>query len=544
IPAFPYYSQKDPAWKDVEYDKASEWAPGREGIGRWGCAITSVAMILNNYGVKDPSGVEATPDKLNTWLLDQTDGYVREGHLNWLAIARYVKESYDAGQSTTKLEFSRTRELPLTLPAIVGEPGHFVVAHASSSAALTINDPNDSTRVTKLKTDPIVSSNIYQPSLTDLSYFLLVADSGTTLTLTNEGGSDIPLEWMSEYLNDDEGGLPRETIQTAMVSKPASGKYRLQSSGTGKIELYLYDENGEVKMHELSSGESTTIYEIEYGRTNAEGSRVTELDTTQPMFVSTTLFLGWYSASPSAEFVYADPYLRPDYVNPSCMITSEGMGVTCSISPSVCDTSGNCNTDPQTSSGADVDWTPPTSNFSLPSLSNSWDGKIEGTASDNVSGVAQVELLIKNPAGIESTALVDGTNNWSYTLSTLTEGKYVIKSRATDGAGNVESELKVHSIIRDTIPPETPKIIYANDWWQNVWVYWKSVKGANRYRVYYGTKVDQLTNVTEIKHNQWLSGHLPKGKYYCGVTALDKAGNESRMSKIVKVEVKKIWKWR
>ena len=541
---FPYFAQKDPLWRDIEYDSASEWAPGRIGIGRWGCAITSVAMILKNYGIKDPSGAEATPEKLNEWLLGETDGYVRNGHLNWLAITRYAKESFNAGQSTTKLEFTRTSELPVTLPAIIGEPGHFVVAHASSSADLSINDPNDETRTTKLKTDPIVSSNIYTASSTDLSYFLFVTDPGMSLTLTDAGGGNILLNWISEYLNDDGGGAASDAVRMAMVRKPASGGYRLQTTGPGKLEIYLYDENGEVKKQELEPGAGTTTYEIDYERTNAGDSSVVELDTTKPAFVSTNVFSGWYIATPSAEFVYTDPNLRPDYVNPSCVIMSEGLDVTCNITPNVCDVSNNCNTDPQTSSVADVDWTPPTSNFSLPSLSNSWDGNVSGTASDNVSGVAKVELIIKRPNGSETTVTASGTENWSYTITDLVDGEYFIRSRATDTAGNTESVGESKKILVDTVAPTAPTKLWARGWWQRILLDWRGVADAEKYRVYWGDKRNQLSNIQEVSESNWVSGQVKQGQYYVAIASIDRAGNESPLSPIIKVEVHKKWDWR
>jgi hypothetical protein len=128
---FPYLSQKDSAWAGEEYDSASTWAgAARSGIGRWGCAITSVAMILQKNGVNALDGTSVDPSKLNTWLISQTDGYIGPGLLNWLAVTRYVKASYDAGNASTKLEYSRPSATSTpVLPTILGLPGHFVVAH-------------------------------------------------------------------------------------------------------------------------------------------------------------------------------------------------------------------------------------------------------------------------------------------------------------------------------------------------------------------------------------------------------------------------------
>jgi hypothetical protein len=142
-PPFPYLSQKDPLWGSKEYDSALTWAGiGKDGIGRWGCALTSVAMMLRKYEVKTPDGANVDPDILNTWLKGQPDGYIEPGLINWIAVTRYVHQSYEAGKSPTELEFVRQASgTSPTLPAILGVPGHFVVAHDEDTTNWKINDP-------------------------------------------------------------------------------------------------------------------------------------------------------------------------------------------------------------------------------------------------------------------------------------------------------------------------------------------------------------------------------------------------------------------
>ena len=108
---FPYYSQLDPLWASDEYDSASSWAEEDQyGIGRWGCALTSAAMVFAHHEVNSPiDGLESTPKVLNEWLRAQPDGYVRNGLVNWIALTRYVREAEEAGHSPTKLEFTKKR---------------------------------------------------------------------------------------------------------------------------------------------------------------------------------------------------------------------------------------------------------------------------------------------------------------------------------------------------------------------------------------------------------------------------------------------------
>lgn len=267
------------------------------------------------------------------------------------------------------------------------------------------------------------------------------------------------------------------------------------------------------------------------------------IDSIKPSLISKTIFSGWYKTPQTSSFVYADTNLKNDYVNPDCLISTEGQNQTCGILLDICDKAGNCNTDPQTSNGVNLDMTAPRSIFTLPTLSNNWGGAITGTAVDGVSGVARVELIIKNPNGMESTVVASGTANWSYTIPVLTEGKYIIRSRATDVAGNIENDLVEQQIVLDMTAPNAPKIIFANDWGQKIWLFWSPVKTASSYSVYYNFKKNELTNVRETSNPFWVSDVLSLGKYYVSVTAMDEAGNESTKSNVVEVKVNKKWKW-
>jgi predicted CXXCH cytochrome family protein len=97
-----------------------------------------------------------------------------------------------------------------------------------------------------------------------------------------------------------------------------------------------------------------------------------------------------------------------------------------------------------------ADGSPPVSTINIPSNAyvngstyyvNGNACSITGTASDTKSGVRKVEVKIVNAA--TSATIVDwtqvsGTNSWSYSWTLPADGKYNIKSRATDNAGNVE----------------------------------------------------------------------------------------------------------
>lgn len=83
-----------------------------------------------------------------------------------------------------------------------------------------------------------------------------------------------------------------------------------------------------------------------------------------------------------------------------------------------------------------LDQVSPTSTItSLPDTSFTPDLTIEGTASDELSGVAIVEISLDNGSTWENAT---GKTSWNYTRSNVTLGQYKIISRAIDNAGNME----------------------------------------------------------------------------------------------------------
>jgi len=101
-----------------------------------------------------------------------------------------------------------------------------------------------------------------------------------------------------------------------------------------------------------------------------------------------------------------------------------------------------------------------------------WDGTINGTASDNLSEVSQVELSIKYNDGftdkywdgdswetaLETTyrLLTTGTSAWTYILSDHSAGTYTITSHATDNANNVENSFVLTLVVISPSTTPTP----------------------------------------------------------------------------------------
>jgi hypothetical protein len=90
----PLYKQQDPAWGDDLYGGSSSnpWIdpdthqPAK--LSRWGCALTSAAMIVSYYGLLQ-NGFTTNPHLLNDWL-KQHGGY-SGGDIYWDRVADYAR---------------------------------------------------------------------------------------------------------------------------------------------------------------------------------------------------------------------------------------------------------------------------------------------------------------------------------------------------------------------------------------------------------------------------------------------------------------------
>ncbi len=275
--------QYTPPWSSQVYDHAASWSTNPT-INRWGCALTAADMILQYYGF------QTDPGNLNTWLNSQSDGYVRNGLLNWLAISRYSK--LNSSITRPSLEFIRLsninqnviNELNNNRPAILEEPGHFVVAKSQTQTSFGINDPGYSNRPTLASYGNNFNSiEAYRPSHTDLSYIMLTVDPQFDLKVTDTNMNEIigntflqnPL--IDDINNTSTSGTPLKIFE---FPKPVNGNYKVQITGNGIYELdsYLYDSNGNVglnKTNGILGNNQTDEYQVMIGQGNSITQKVT-----------------------------------------------------------------------------------------------------------------------------------------------------------------------------------------------------------------------------------------------------------------------------
>ncbi|MEK7169155.1 MAG: C39 family peptidase [Patescibacteria group bacterium] len=272
-PPFPVLSVPDLKqyslpWKNKIYDHKNA------SIEKFGCALTAASMVLQYHGHN------IMPDDLNNWLKNEPDGYLKNGLINWLAISRYTKENYSPSSRTLEYKGldptteNLDNELNNDRPAILKEPGHFVVATGKTTDSYLINDPGYSDR-TDLSSygNSFLKINSYTPTDSDLSYMMFVTDPDIDLEIASSSGLILPIDSFVEdpitnLLNfDKKSGNP---VKIYLFEKPETGKYALKATGPkGKynLESYLYNTDGKVTKNSFDgrlNGNDTDSFNISF----------------------------------------------------------------------------------------------------------------------------------------------------------------------------------------------------------------------------------------------------------------------------------------
>ena len=302
----PSLKQYDLPWGIQVYDSALRWSPLNPYIARWGCALTSAAMVLKYYGINSmPGGLALDPGLLNLWLKNEPDGYVGNGLVNWLAVSRLSKQAvlannivaFDALEYTNvtgENKSSLLTDLEQQIPGILevnpsAHTSHFVVAKGTTANSFTINDPaqefNSDTLLDRYN-NHFSSYGKLVPAQTDLSYIMFVASPSVSLTLKDDFGNTVANSFIQHPFEDDtaRGSAPTGDITMLYYPKPATGGYTLTITGVAdgvyRIESYLYDTNGEVQMFSLDgfiqNGSSDSLH-IEFNRIQKDLDRETKI---------------------------------------------------------------------------------------------------------------------------------------------------------------------------------------------------------------------------------------------------------------------------
>jgi hypothetical protein len=289
----PFFSQRDEEWGGEEYDYASSWtSPGKIGIERWGCALTSAAMVLGYHGVNQGASVDmdgsvdyfaTDPGNLNEWLIGN-NGYTNWGGVIWSSITKYAKVAKDKGApgSGKTFEFyypdytgidqiSDDLESEDPVPGIIrlvknsNGGTHFVVTTGvDGTDDILLNDPwqlpdeepphslnglYPENKYTRSKLGRFV------PSETDMSYLWMFGEPGVELMVVDPVSEDAIPEsfgFMESLLDSDDPDNSESPEQFVWgLPKPDAGsEYLVRVSltsgeaGVKLLDLRLFDEDG------------------------------------------------------------------------------------------------------------------------------------------------------------------------------------------------------------------------------------------------------------------------------------------------------------
>jgi len=260
----PLLKQTDSAWGNLTYDSANIWSPSNPTIGRWGCALTSAAMVFHYHGItKMPDGSPLTPSSLNTWLTNRPQGYGSGGYLNFAElsklskIAKFQNDSFDydslefvfhEGQNNLTLK----ADLEADRPVILKVPGHFIVAKGITDTSFNINDPFYNKFSLSEYGNSYLGMRRFIPANSDLSYIIISTQNDVEASLEDSAGNPVGIQTIETPILDPVTGIPSgEPVKLIYFAKPSTGEYELKVSSSSpesyEIEVLTYNEEGDHK---------------------------------------------------------------------------------------------------------------------------------------------------------------------------------------------------------------------------------------------------------------------------------------------------------
>lgn len=310
----PNWKQGDSRWAQNEYDHATytqELTP--PSIQAWGCALTSVAMVLQSHGFAVLPGTQTPidPGTLNSWLKEQPDGYWPGGLINWRAISR-LTALYATEHGGKKLEFTREAppetekkswlqdKLRQQQPVILQQPGHFILADALGTAEeILIRDPAYERETLGSYQNTFESARVFTPSNTDLRAITLGFPIGVEVQW--QWRPDSSAQWQTlnipSYTETIGSSQASNTPQWKImdISQPVLGEYRVELSNPQQLplaaQLHTYSAQGAVETKILVPSPTFTQHII----VNSQDVLAPiNLDTPQPLSLQTLAsWLSW-----------------------------------------------------------------------------------------------------------------------------------------------------------------------------------------------------------------------------------------------------------
>lgn len=258
----PYFSQNASPWGQTEYDNAKQLGFADPTMDRWGCAVTSAAMVLNFHGItKLANGDALNPGSLNTWLknnhgyLEGTGSGGTYSYLLWPRVASLTKQIFNAGKSDTELMYQRlypgnnttktvdndvTTDTPDILSVANAKTSmHFVVAKGKKSNTYLINDPEWNYPDLMSFSNTYTQVDRFMPSHTDLSYLVAVVNPDISISIASPSGEKIGTDTMDGGNLASFSGILNATYGfEAPISNPDSNDSP-ERLGTGVNVIYI-----------------------------------------------------------------------------------------------------------------------------------------------------------------------------------------------------------------------------------------------------------------------------------------------------------------
>lgn len=312
----PYYTQNSLPWGPSEYDSAASLGISSPTMDRWGCAVTSAAMILKYHGMNEfANGKPMDPGNLNLWL-DNNNGYQKRpgsSAIFWTSIQRLSKELFNAGKSNVKLVYSghkpssntttllnndlTTEKIPHILQVTTQWGSHYVVGTGVLNNGYSLNDPEwNYPDLSNFINNAYQHTHRYRPSQTNFSYIEFVVDPNVEVLITDSqvrktgkrivNGQtqeffEIP---NADYYFEPPIGNPNDEdlaetlgsgINRFLLPEPADGKYSLLVTSTESanysLEIHTLESDGDYIAKTLTGTVSpitSDSYQIQYSQTS------------------------------------------------------------------------------------------------------------------------------------------------------------------------------------------------------------------------------------------------------------------------------------
>lgn len=327
--AVPYFNQNDSPWGQQEYDHAKSLGFTNYLFERWGCFVTSAAMVLNYHGMTTMFDNSALmPETLNNWLnRSDVNGYATGkdekgqsySYIYPQKISELSKKLYNANKSSVKLEYQlitgANKNSQLTNDIIInGNPdiikvansqtsSHFVVAKGKTDTTYLINDPEWNYSDLTQFNNTFSELHRYIPSHTDLSYLIFVINPDSDILVTDsqnrrsgkiyQNNSEAAYDEIPDatFTYEDPINNSNESLGTGanvfQIPKPAEGSYTIQITSkdphyyTLNSLTYTTEGTPSATVNNGTSSQTVDMYTIPYSQTQtASPTRAITFDST------------------------------------------------------------------------------------------------------------------------------------------------------------------------------------------------------------------------------------------------------------------------